>query len=306
MSAPGDAIVFVVSEDESGQRLDKWLATRLPGLGRRRAAEMFRTGAVTIRGRATNKGAPARAGDEVRVVMPPSEHAEPEPDAPLVVALERDDLVVVRKPAGQPTAPLRGERGTLVGALLGRFPEMAGVGHQAREPGILHRLDTQTSGLIVAARTSVVFEHMRNALASGQLKKRYYAVVAARGLPAEGLIDDPIAPHPRDDRRVMVGRTRNESRSTAPTSWRKIRATEQWALLEVEVSRAMRHQIRAHLASIGHPIAGDTLYGGEASSVLQSRHALHASYVAWAGDEVVLGFEVEDRVPEEFLALLAA
>jgi 23S rRNA pseudouridine1911/1915/1917 synthase len=119
------------------------------------------------------------------------------------------------------------------------------------------------------------------------------------------LIDDPLAPHPRDPRRVVVAREGSRHAKAAKTPWRRTEVSGGWGLVTVDVGHAYRHQIRAHLASIGHPIAGDTLYGGESVPGLGDRHALHASYVAWAGDEVVPGFAVEAPLPEELRALLA-
>ena len=143
---------FEVTVDEEGQRLDRILVQRLPGVGRRAATELVRRGDVRVDGRRAVKAEQPAAGAHVTVRLPEPSAAVPDP-GPLDVLLERPDLVVVDKPAGQPSAVLRGtDRGTLVNALLARYPEMAGVGFGPREPGIVHRLDTQTSGVLVAAR----------------------------------------------------------------------------------------------------------------------------------------------------------
>ncbi|HEX7669193.1 MAG TPA: RluA family pseudouridine synthase [Polyangiaceae bacterium] len=301
---------FVVAEDEAGLRVDRLVVRHAGELGRRGVAELFRRGLVRADGRVAKKGDRATAGRTVSVVRGDATPIRPETEAPLDVRLEREDLVVVRKPAGQPTAPIRlGETGTLAGALLGRYPELLGIGHQSREPGLLHRLDTQTSGLLVAARTVPVFEHLWRGLSEGRLEKRYLAVVESRDLPESGVIESHLAPDPGDPRRVapvssmaLIGRGRPSS-----TAWRRVRVSSRFALVDASAPHAYRHQVRVHLASIGHPIAGDTLYGGvPAAEELGARHALHASYVGWAGDEDVPAFAVEDPLPHDLAALLGS
>lgn len=280
---------------------------RVPGLGRKRAAKMFADGAVHIDGRRALKGEPATVGAELTVELAEPESLAAEPEAPLDVRLETPELVVVAKPAGQASVPLEdAERGTLAGALLGRYPEMRSVGYRPREPGLLHRLDTQTSGLLVAARSAAVFEHLRAELRAGRFVKRYLAVAGAQGLDDRGTIDEPIAPDRTNRKRVRVGTEIEYPRGgrRARTHYRVLERGSHFALLEVEVSHAYRHQVRAHLAFIGHPIAGDTLYGGEPVDALGPRHALHASYVAWAGDAAVPAFAVDDALPDDLRRLL--
>lgn len=302
-------LTFTVSTGEAGQRLDKLVVARSE-LGRRRVAELFARGRVLVGGRRLPKGELAREGDEVVVTFEVDDRPAPEPEARLTVRLETPHLVVVAKPAGQPSAPLRGEAGTLAGALLGHYPEMAGVGHSPREPGLLHRLDTQTSGLVVAARSADTFDRLHAALQQGAMTKRYLAIVGAEGLGEGGTIDAPIAPDRKNPRRVLVAdaqaqRTGKNRARPAVTRWKLLKRAGSFALLEVTVSRALRHQIRAHLASIGHPIAGDAIYGGPPAPELGERHALHASYIAWAGDETIAGFALEEPMPGDMASLMA-
>jgi 23S rRNA pseudouridine1911/1915/1917 synthase len=302
LTRDAEDIVFRVGDDEAGERIDKVVAARLSGAGRRKVAELFRNGSVQVAGRMARKGQTARAEDEVRVRLSPP--ILPEPELELGVRLETASVVVVEKPAGQPTAPAAdGDRGTLAAALLGRYPEMAGVGYRAREPGLLHRLDTETSGLVVAARSGAAFDALRGGLEAGRFQKRYLAVVPARGMPDAGTIDAPLEPDPSHGRLVRVA-PEGSDRTRRATHFRKLRTLGEWALVELDVSRAYRHQVRVHLASIGHPIAGDALYGGPEAPLGGARHALHASYVAWTGDDVVPGFAVESALPEDLSALV--
>jgi 23S rRNA pseudouridine1911/1915/1917 synthase len=184
---------------------------------------------------------------------------------------------------------------------------MEGVGHAAREPGLVHRLDTDTSGLVVAARTAAAFATLAEALRAGRLDKAYLLVCAAEGLGEAGTIDIPLAPHPKDRRRVYACVHPRDVVRYAPrpasTSWKLVSTHGPWALVEARAAKASRHQIRAHFAAIGHPLAGDALYGGPPAEGL-ARHALHASYVAWSGDAAVPAFAVRSALPRELAALV--
>lgn len=283
-----------------GARVDVAVARAL-GLGRREAAELVATGRVRVDGRRARKGDRIPEGATVSVDGD-LDPVPPEPDAPLEVRLETPDLLVVEKEAGRPTAPLApGERGTLASALVARYPELRGVGHRPREPGLVHRLDTGTSGLVVAARTEGSFLRLTAALSGGALEKRYLAIVAD-GLADQGGVGAPLGPDPADPRRVRLlaageGRPRR-------TVYRVLRRARGLALVELDASPAYRHQVRAHLASLGHPLIGDTLYGGAPGALTPGRHALHASYVAWAGDTEGPGFAVRSELPPDLAALL--
>lgn len=297
---------FRVAPDEAGERIDKVVARRFPDLGRRSAAALFGLGRVLVEGRVAKKGDRASAGTSVTVRID-EQPLEPETDLPIDVVFESPQVAVVRKPAGQPTAPIRpGETGTLANAILGYFPETREVGYRPREPGLLHRLDTQTSGLVVVARSADAFARLRKALAEGRIEKRYLAVVRSGVVSAPGMVEEYLAPDPRDHRRVSVGPATMPGARPATTRFRPIREGRVWSLLEVEVSHAYRHQVRAHLSWLGAPIAGDALYGGALVPALGERHALHASYVAWMGDEAVPRFAVNDPLPPELETLLSA
>jgi 23S rRNA pseudouridine1911/1915/1917 synthase len=294
-------------EADNGSRLDKFLAQRIEGVGRQKAAALCAAGRVRIDGQRAKKSALLMAGARVTVQLDEPEFVAPEPDLPLEVRLERAELVVVNKPAGMPSAPLdTGERGTLCGALLARYPEMRSVGYRVREPGIVHRLDTQTSGLVLAARTAEAFTRLSRALELEAIHKRYLAVVAPAGLAESGEIARALAPdaaHPERVRVLEPGQLTGYARHKV-TRYRVLQTGAGRALLELDVSSAFRHQIRAHLASIGHPIVGDVVYRGEPAAELGARHALHASEISWSGDATLSGFRVSEPLPAELGALL--
>jgi 23S rRNA pseudouridine1911/1915/1917 synthase len=315
-----------IPDELDGARLDKALGA-LADLSRAHVRRVIESGAVRVNGRRFAKGGQVAKGDVVSIDDAALSSARSDAPAvatagaPLVVRYETDTVAVVDKPAGQPTAPLReGEEGTLVNAILGRYPELARaleqgeghlIGHSPREPGIVHRLDTDTSGLVVVARTRPAFDELKAALREGRFDKRYLLVCPSEGLPDSGTIEHPIAKHPKDQRRVYPcihprDVMRYEPRP-AVTRYTVVRREGPWAVVEASVSRALRHQIRAHFASIGHPLAGDELYGGAPVRALR-RHALHASRVIYVGAAggVVDAFDVVSPLPDELTALLHA
>lgn len=302
---------FVVEPEQAGMRLDKLVCDKLPGVGRAAVKRLFVEGRVRVGTSRAAKGDVATQGATVEVDVESMDAAAvAEPDAPLQVVLETDAILVLEKPAGQPTAPLApGERGTLVNALVARYPDVASCGFSTREPGLCHRLDTDTSGLVLAARTPEAFTTLTTALREGRLDKRYWLVVNAEGLPESGTIDIPLAPHPKDRKRVLAcvhprDVERNNPRA-ATTTFTKVREAGPLALVEARAPKALRHQIRAHMAAIGHPLVGDVLYGGAQGSRPIARHALHAYWIAWGGDAVVPAFTSTSPLPKDIEALLA-
>lgn len=276
------AIELEIEEEDVGERLDVFLARRVPDLSRARAKALIETGEARVDGRRVKKSYALTAGERVTLEELPGPadfDAAPDPSLGLEVVLETDRYVVVDKPAGVPSHPLRqGELGTLAGALLARYPEMRGVGYRKREPGILHRLDTGTSGLMLAARDPATFEELRRMLRGGEIEKRYLARCVGV-VPAPSVIDKPIATDPRDRRKVRACTDPREVQRLGARAARTevLRSTpaEQGSLVELRADSARRHQIRVHLASIGHPLLGDSLYGGPPLD----HHLLHASYL---------------------------
>lgn len=241
------------------------------------------------------------------------------PDSSLSLRLlaQRPDFVVVDKPAGVPSHPLReGELGTLAGALLAKFPEMRGVGYSAREPGIVHRLDVETSGLMLAARNAKAFEALREQLRASRITKHYLALCSGR-VEAPQEVAYPIENHPRDARKVVAvtepGRTSQGNKSPAAkealSEILKSSPQGDFSLVEIRANHARRHQVRVHCASIGHPLAGDRLYGGPVLSGL-GRHFLHASRLAFCdpstGEPVSFSLELPADLKEVLRRLAQA
>lgn len=299
-----EALSAPIDEDLAGHRADDAVLRSFPGFSRKEVKQLFEAGLVRAAGRRLKKGDRVERGMQLSVLAP-SEPITPDPAQPLTVLFESAEFVIVDKPAGLPTAPLvRSDTRSLAAALLARYPEMRDVGFRAREPGLVHRLDNETSGVVLAARSQAAFLAAREVFESSTIEKRYLAVVAV-GIDASGEIETWLGPDSADSRRVRVYAEAPESYAKrCRTRFRVLRKSAGFALVELEVERAFRHQIRVHLAALGHPIVGDALYGGAAAPTLGARHALHGSVIAWAGDAERRGFRAEAALPAELAALL--
>ncbi len=246
---------------DAGDRADKVLARHFPDAGRRRLAELFDDGCVKIGGRRARKGDRVEAGDVLELSRSPlagdALRPAPDPDAAarLEVLVERPDVVVVAKPAGMPSQPLRaGELGTAANGIAARFPECAALGDDPRDGGLVHRLDIGTSGALVAARTEAAYRALRDALHAGAVDKQYLAITCGRPVAREC-----YAPLAQRGRRAAVDHTEGLA---AHTMFAVERAAGDHALVRCTARSGRMHQVRAHLAHVGAPIAGDALYGG--------------------------------------------
>ena len=295
---------FAVDAEDEGERLDVVLVRRVEGMSRARARELASQGAVRVNGRRAKKSHVVAAGDRVALErLPESPRVSAVPDAavPIEIALETEAFVIVNKPAGVPSHPLvPGETGTVANALLARYPEMQGVGYSQREPGILHRLDSDTSGLMIAARDQETFTTLREALQAGRIDKRYIALCAGR-VRAPQTIAAAIVSQPGSRKRVRV--VGEESDGGAPTEVISSKAVGLHSLIEVRATKAKRHQIRAHLAFISHPLVGDALYGGPTVEGLD-RHFLHASAIELDDPVTKERVRVTSPLPSELAALV--
>lgn len=273
-----------VPADAAPGRLDRAVA-KLFGVSRGRAMEWIAEGRVRIGGKRAPKGAPVQPGARISVALPPPDQPAPEPDLPIRIVHADAHLIVADKPAGMPSHPLKpGEKGTAANALVGRFPELAQVGPSPREGGLVHRLDTDTSGLLLAARTDAAHAMLRAQFSARTVEKGYLALVGGE-IHAGGEIALPLLHDPRDPRRMQAASdpeyAAEHGARAAVTRFLPLERKGGFTLLEVEIPTGVMHQIRAHLAFIGHPLAGDALYGGPEAPGL-SRHFLHAARLAFA------------------------
>lgn len=272
----GERIVHL-QVDEAGERLDRYLARALPDVSRAQVQRLIRQGLVVLEGETVRPSTPVQPGMKVLVQIPApaSDTVAPEP-IPLEVVYEDDDLLVVNKPAGMVVHPAYGHRGgTLVNALLARYPNLA-VGEAGR-PGIVHRLDRDTSGLILVAKTEAALEYLRRQFKSRQVKKTYLALVHGQPPAPEGIIEAPIDRDPHQRQRMAVVATGR----TARTRYRLLEDVGDYSLLTVSPETGRTHQIRVHLAWLGIPVAGDRVYGRARDRLGLGRQFLHAWRLAF-------------------------
>ena len=283
---PRGASRRLVVDAEAGARLDVWLAARLPDLSRSRIAALLEQGHVTVNGQPARKSRRTESGDVVELALPAPEASPLAAEAlPLAIVYQDEDLVVLDKPAGMVVHPAPGHRsGTLVNALLHHIVDLSGIGGVLR-PGIVHRLDRDTSGLMIVAKNDQAHRALADALKRREVRRIYFA--AAWGHLAEDavVVDAPIARSPAHRQRmaVVAGGRR------ALTRFRRV---ERWVaadLVRCQLETGRTHQIRVHLAYIGHPVVGDALYGAEGA-----RRMSGSSTAPWAR-------QFEAMVPRQFL-----
>ena len=262
---------FAVEPAEAGQRLDAFLVSRRPDLSRARLQRLIDQGHVVVEGHPVKRSYRLRPGDKVALSIPPPEPSHVVPQAlPLTIVYEDADLLVVDKSSGMTVHPAPGHPlGTLVNALLAYCPDLTGIGGELR-PGIVHRLDKDTSGLLVVAKNDLAHRKLQAQFKARTVRKVYQALVWGHPQPDSETVEGPIARDPRHRQRMALvpgGRS-------AITAYRTLRSYPQMTLLEVMPQSGRTHQIRVHLTSRGHPIVGDRLYSRRSSPL--PRHFLHA------------------------------
>jgi 23S rRNA pseudouridine1911/1915/1917 synthase len=285
--------------DRAGERLDVFVARMLPGLTRSRVQKLIEGGFVAVAGLRAKAALRLEAGQAVRVDVPPATEgaAQAEPIA-LDVLYEDSDLLAVNKPPGMTVHPSPGHpRATLVNAILAHCHDLSGVGGVLR-PGIVHRLDRDTSGVILVAKNDAAHHALARQLKARTVEKTYVALVEGTPRPSEGVIDAPIARDPRNRQRMAVVEGGRES----VTAYRVVERFPGYALLEARPKTGRTHQIRVHLAAIGHPIIGDRLYGKP--SPLVGRQFLHAKCIAFEHPRTGERMELEAPLPEDLSAAL--
>jgi len=292
-------LTLATSAECAGARLDVFLAANVPGLSRHKAVGLIEAGKVLVDGRRVFlKGMMLSTGQRVEVWR--EDEAAPTSDdgCPLAILYEDDELVAVDKPAGRHSAPQRaGETGTVAQALLARYPQMAGVGFSPREPGLCHRLDYWTSGVLLAAKSQAMFDAVRAAFERHEVRKEYLAL-ASGGPPERFVVDAPIAHPARRAARVSVGAKHGRGAIEARTEFVVVQRGPAFTLLRAICQTGAMHQIRAHAAHAGFPLLGDEIYGGPPEPA--GRFWLHAAVLGLARADAPL--LVECILPADFAA----
>ena len=290
------------SEESKNQRLDAFLASSLDGLTRSQAARLIESGEVAVNGKTAGKSYKLAGGEDIAVTLPEPEPVEAVPqDIPLDVVYEDADVIVVNKPSGMVVHPAPGHPdGTLVNALLYHCAgTLSGVGGALR-PGIVHRIDRDTSGLIIAAKNDAAHQYLSAQLADHTLARTYECIVVGALREDRGTVDAPIARHPTDRKRMAVVAGGRE----AVTHWEVIARYPGYTHVRCRLETGRTHQIRVHMAYIGHPILGDTVYGAKKEVPGLTGQCLHAVGLRFLHPRTHEVMELSCPLPDEFTRML--
>jgi 23S rRNA pseudouridine1911/1915/1917 synthase len=292
------AIQLVVPKEVARLRLDQFLARELPKLSRSRLQTLIRNQNVKLNGAPARPRDLVRSGDRIEVNEPPPEKIDNRPEAiPLDILYEDDDLIVINKPSGLVVHPGTGHREhTLVNALLHHFPNLSRIGGRER-PGIVHRLDKETSGCLVVAKTDEAHRGLAMQFAERTVEKLYLALVAGKLRKTAGIIEEKIGRHPVHRQRMSIGSKRGRA---AKTEYRVLSSSEKMSLIECTLHSGRTHQIRVHLHHLGHPVLGDKVYGAKYAKSL-SRQMLHAWKLAFQHPRTGEWKKFEAPAPDDFL-----
>ncbi|MDH7490272.1 MAG: RluA family pseudouridine synthase [Anaerolineae bacterium] len=294
---------IVLQAERGGVRVDKYVAEAVPDLSRAAVQRLIDEGRILVNGAVVKASYRLEPGDAISVEIPPPVDVSiaPEP-IPLDIVYEDADILVVNKPAGMVVHPAFGHAsGTLVNAVLAHCPDLAGVGGELR-PGIVHRLDKDTSGLIVVAKGDVALRDLQAQFKGREVQKVYLALVEGHVSPPTGLIDAPIGRDPRARKKMaVVPRGGRE----AQTEYRALEFYDEHTLVEAHPLTGRTHQIRIHMAFIGHPIVGDPVYGFRKQRAKAPRLFLHAARLAFRLPSTGEWREFQTPLPDDLAAVLA-
>jgi 23S rRNA pseudouridine1911/1915/1917 synthase len=294
---------FPVFSEDAGSRVDLFLAEKT-GLSRNKITRAIENGKVTLNGQPIKKHHQIKIGEvfELDYQEPAPLKAEPE-KIPLKIIFEDKDILVINKPAGMVTHPAPGNpAGTLVNAVLGYLPELKKSAEDLR-PGLIHRLDKDTSGVMVITKNEKAQDFLARQLKEGKFQKKYWAVVFGIPKKKEGEIDLPIGRNQRDRKKMAVIRNEKLRRRSARTIYRLIEEFNSASLLEVQIITGRTHQIRVHLLAIGHPVLGDQTYTKKKTNLI-GRQALHAKKLGFIHPTSKKFLEFEAELPQDMKELL--
>jgi len=288
---------YLVSD--SGKRLDSFLANQEEATTRSRLQALIESGHVTVNGSSAKPSYKVKSGDIVRISMPAASPVDIVPqDIPISFIYQDEHIAVVDKPQGLPVHPGPGHPdGTLVNAILAHCPDIAGVGGEIR-PGIVHRLDKDTSGLIMIAKTHDAHQNLSAQISSRNVDKGYLALCKGLLTKDDGIIDAPIGRDPYNRKRMAVV----EDGRYAKTMYTVIERFESSTFLSVKLETGRTHQIRVHMAHLNHPLVGDTVYGRSSNIVF--RHFLHAHYLAFRHPITGEPVEFQSDLPKDLSSAL--
>ena len=299
-----DENYIIITAKESGERLDALLARSIDGLTRSAAQRMLDSGAVTLGDTALKKNYRTREGEEYTVILPElSDVPLVAQDIPLDIVYEDDDVIVVNKPRGMVVHPAPGHPdGTLVNALMFHCGDsLSGIGGE-RRPGIVHRIDKDTSGLLIAAKNDFAHQALAAQLADRSLSRVYEAVVRGRMREDAGTVDRPIGRHPTDRKRMAVA---EKNSRPARTDWSVIARYNGYTHIECRLHTGRTHQIRVHMASLGHPLLGDFTYGAPSPEKGLEGQCLHARRLRFVHPRTLEHIELTSALPQYFTDVLA-
>jgi 23S rRNA pseudouridine1911/1915/1917 synthase len=284
-------------------RIDLYLVTALPEFSRTRIQQLIRAGFVRLNGTTIRPNELVRAGDQIELTNPRTEKIETRPEAiPLETLFEDDDLIVINKPAGMTVHPGAGHREhTLVNALLHHCSSLSGIGGKER-PGIVHRLDKETSGCLVAAKNDIAHRELSEQFATRTVEKIYLALVAGKLRKPTGVIEENIGRHPVHRQRMSVVSPRGRA---ARTEYRVVRSSEQASLIQCSLHSGRTHQIRVHLHHLGHPVLGDKIYAPRFGKNFP-RQMLHAWKLGFRHPRTGEWKNFQASLPDDFKGAIAA
>ena len=295
------SIELVVSANEAKLRLDQFLAKRLPKFSRSRLQQLIRDGFVRLNNSNSRPRQIVRGDDKIELTEPPLEKIETLPEAiPLEILFEDDDLIVINKPPGLVVHPGAGHREhTLVNALLNHCATLSGIGGKER-PGIVHRLDKETSGCLVVAKNDATHWDLSKQFAARTVEKIYLALVAGKLPKTAGVIEGKIGRHPVHRKRMSATTLRGRG---AKTEYRVVRSSNRASLIECRLHTGRTHQIRVHLHHLGHPVLGDKVYAPRLATDFP-RQMLHAWKLGFRHPRTEEGKSFEAPLPDDFAAAI--